>query len=198
MTNDNVLPSMFRTMALLGLLAVAGGRNIASVSAQTVSSDCPAYEIEGSIEPGSDEGTAPRVKVYLHIGAEPVVGHQVFATFTDVNGAEVGEAAVLVTGTDGRALAPVPQEAASVSFVADSPDQPACLAVGGSEPSVSLEIQASNGNLEAPNPDGQLAHTGPVTAGVVAVAVLVAALGCGVWMGRGRKVSDHELAGGRG
>lgn len=198
MTSNTVFTSVGRVAAVLALLAVTGWRQIDSVSAQTGSSECPAYEIEGSIEPMSDEGAAPQVAVYLHIGAEPVAGHRVFATFTNVDGVEVGEAMVLTTGEDGRAAAPVPEGAVSVSFVAESPDQPACLAISGSEPSVSLEIRVATGNPENPGPEGQLAHTGPVTAGVAATAVLAAALGCGVWMGRGRKVSGHELASSRG
>lgn len=198
MTCTTKIPPLARVLMTLAVPALVGGLSAGNASAQAPSPDCPSYEIEGTIEPVSDGDSAPQVAVYLHIGVEPVVGHQVFATFVDESGVEVGEAVVLTTGDDGRAVAPVPAGAVSVAFVADSPDQPECLAVSGSEPSVSLEIRSSSGESVDPQPDAGLAHTGPVTAGVVATAVLVAALGCGVWMGRGRKGVGRELAGDSG
>ena len=157
--------------------------------------DCPAYEIEGTIEPGESGSMA---SVYVHTGSEPVVGQEVFATFTDPDGQSIGEPTMLITATDGRATLPVPPEATGVSFVAESSDDQSCTVPSGAEPSVALEIgaliDAPEGSESTVTGDapGQLAHTGPVSPGVVAAAVLLGALGCGVWMGRGRRVHGGD------
>lgn len=172
----------------------------AAASAVVVPSTCPPYEIEGSIEPApTDLDVTAQATVYLHTGSEPLPDHQVFATFTTESGEPVGEPVVLVTNAEGRAAVAVPDGATSVSFVAEGPENPEC--VSGGEPSVALEISAGGGAISGDSipgglsdlvPDEGLAHTGPVTAGVVATAVLVGAVGCGVWMGRGRKVRGVE------
>lgn len=172
--------------------------NAASIArAEAVTSSCPAYEIEGSIEPAfEDPDSTSQAAVFVHTGGEPLVSHQVFATFTSDGDEPIGEPVVMVTDADGRATVPVPVGATGVSFVAEGPDNPACVVPDGAEPSVALEISSVLGatpenddadEISAPVQDGGLAYTGPVTTGVVAAAVLVGAVGCGVWMGRGRK-----------
>ena len=159
---------------------------------------CPAYEIEGSIEPAANvEGEVSQASVYVHTNDQPLVGQTIFATFTIDGNEPVGEPVMLTTDSEGRAFVAVPAGATSVSFVAEGPDNLNCLVPEGSEPSVALEIFPPSGIVaesgepwdrgEQP-PGEELAYTGPVTAGVIAVAVLVAAMGCGVWIGRGRKV----------
>ncbi len=167
-----------------------------SVLAQVPSISCPPYEIEGTITPadtGVDTGVR-QASVYVHTDGEPQRDHQVFATFTTSSGEPIGEPVVMTTDSQGRAVAPVPEGSTAVSFVAEGPDNPACL---GPEPSVALEIAATSGSIpenegfdDDVNPPGEpgLADTGPVTAGVVATAVLVGAVGCGLWIGRGRRV----------
>lgn len=176
----------------LGFVMLSSG----PAGAEVASTSCPPYEIEGSIEPtSSDPDIVRQATVYLHSGDEPLVDHQVFATFTTANGDPVGDPVLIVTNPEGRAAVAVPDGATDVSFVAEGPENPACSS--GDEPSVALVISAGAGTMpvdSAPggsfeiDPDGGLAHTGPVTTGVVAAAVVVGAAGCGVWMGRGRKV----------
>ena len=176
-------------MSLVGAVAVP-------VAAEDGVSDCPVYDIEGSIEPPTETGSM--ASVYLHNGAEPITDQRVFATFTTADGDPVGEPVALTTGPDGRASTPVPSGATQVSFVAESPEDLVCSA--GSEPSVALEIRPSGAGPVEPGPpsDPVLARTGPVTAGVLASAVLVGAAGCGVWMGRGRRISRDGLVVSRG
>lgn len=178
-------------MSLSGVVAV-------KAAAEDGVSDCPVYDIEGSIEPPTE--TRSTASVYLHIGAEPIADQRVFATFTTADGDPVGDPVALTTGSDGRASTPVPSGATQVAFVADSPDDLACSA--GSEPSVALEIRPTgtgpvDGEFGASS-DPTLARTGPVSAGVLASAILVGAAGCGVWVGRGRRNSRDGLVAPRG
>lgn len=172
------------------------GAVAAPAAAEDGVSDCPVYDIEGSIEPPTETGST--ASVFLHIGAEPIAGQRVFATFTTADGDPVGEPVALTTGPDGRASTPVPSGATQVSFVAESPVDLVCSA--GSEPNVALEIRPTGaGPVEPGTPsDPALARTGPVSAGVLASAVLVGAVGCGVWMGRGRRISRDGLVVSRG
>ena len=183
--------------ALLMIFGMSlAGAVAAPAAAEDGVSDCPVYDIEGSIEPPTETGST--ASVYLHIGAEPIAGQRVFATFTTADGDPVGEPVALTTGPDGRASTPVPTGATQVSFVAESPEDLVCSA--GSEPSVALEIRPTGAGPDesgAPS-DPALARTGPVSAGVLAAAVLVGAVGCGVWMGRGRRISRDGLVVSRG
>lgn len=168
--------------------------------AEVAPDPCPAYEIEGSIEPTSNDlSAAGLASVYLHTGSEPLADHQVFATFTTQSGEAVGEPVMMTTNSEGRSVVPVPDGATNVSFVAEGPDNPVC--VDGADANVALEIAMAGAEvpgeftpsgLSETGPDGSLAYTGPVTTGVVAAAVVVGAVGCGVWMGRGRKVRIAE------
>lgn len=184
--------------AVRSSLVVILGFSLSGLAAEPVLAEdgvsaCPVYDIEGSIEPPTENVST--ASVYLHIGTEPIDGQRVFATFTTIDGDPVGDPVALTTGSDGRASTPVPIGAAQVSFLAESPEGLVCSA--GSEPSVALEIRPTGaGPIEeepgAPS-DPVLARTGPVSAGVLASAVLVGAAGCGVWVGRGRRNSRDGL-----
>lgn len=196
-------PRTASNFAIRSVLVVAIGMSLAGAVAVPVVaadgvSDCPVYDIEGSIEPPTETGST--ASVYLHSGAEPIAGHRVFATFTTGDGDPVGDPVVLTTGPDGRASIPVPSEATQVSFVAESPEDLVCST--GSEPDVALEIRSPgaepSGDVPGVPSDPALARTGPVTAGVLVAAVLVGAAGCGVWMGRGRRISREGLVASRG
>ncbi|MFM1751075.1 MAG: hypothetical protein RL119_37 [Actinomycetota bacterium] len=182
---------------LLGIGAVSLVTPL-QVHAGESSTSCPPYEIEGSIETASGaEGSMSQASVFVHNGDQPLADYQVFATFSSAGNEPVGEPLMMTTDSAGRAAVAVPEGALSVSFVAEGPDNPACSVPEGTEPSVALEIfpvsgvSPEDGESEAvvdlPG-NGELAYTGPVSTGVVAAAVLAAAAGCGVWMGRGRKV----------
>lgn len=192
-----IAPHIATRSALLVIFGMSlAGAVAAPAAAEDGVSDCPVYDIEGSIEPPTE--TESSASVFLHIGAEPIAGQRVFATFTTAEGDPVGEPVALTTGPDGRASTPVPSGATQVAFVAESPEDLVCSA--GSEPSVALEIRPTGaGPVEPGTPsDPALARTGPVSAGVLASAVLVGAVGCGVWMGRGRRISRDGLEVSRG
>ena len=91
---------------------------------------CVTYEIEGTI--GSPESSpldqAPEAEVYVHFGDKPLVSHQVFATFAGANDQIVGEPVLLVTNELGRAVVEVPQGAANVAFMTESPAPENCAA----------------------------------------------------------------------
>jgi hypothetical protein len=138
-----------------------------------------------------------QASVFVHNGDLPLADYQVFATFTSAEIEPVGEPLMMTTDSAGRAFVAVPEGASNVSFVAEGPDNPACSVPEGTEPSVALEILPTLGVIPANGEpenvvnfpgEGDLAYTGPVSTGVVAAAVLVGAAGCGVWIGRGRKV----------
>ena len=91
---------------------------------------CVTYEIEGTIASpkSSPLDQMPEAEVYVHFGDKPLVSHQVFATFAGANDQIVGEPVLLVTNELGRAVVEVPQGAANVAFMTESPAPENCAA----------------------------------------------------------------------
>ena len=180
---------------------------------------CVTYEIEGTIASpkSSPLDQAPEAEVYVHVGDKPLVSHQVFATFAGANDQIVGEPVLLVTNELGRAVVEVPQGAANVAFMTESPAPENCAASTrlADEPvivSATIPIQpAVDGPVgrdqgvtyadiydTAPNmnltgnvdvPAAELALTGPVSRVVLLVSTVIFAVGIGLGMGRGHQVA---------
>lgn len=148
---------------------------------------CPAYEIEGSIDPPvlGDDGAVRTASAYLHTQDDPLSNHQVIATFTDAEGSVIDEPVILVTDAGGRARIDVPVGAESVDFVAEGPSDLTCSTADGSDPRVLLRIVPASSS-GAPSPAEELARTGPVTDAVVVLSLLLLAIGASVGTGWGR------------
>ena len=123
---------------------------------------CVTYEIEGTIDSreSSAIGQTHEAEVYVHFGNKPLVSHQVFATFSGANDQIVGEPVLLVTNELGRAVVEVPQGAANVAFMTESPAPENCAASTrlGDEPVIvtaTIPVQASVDWLVVDGPVGR-------------------------------------------
>jgi len=94
---------------------------------------CVTYEIEGTIDSAESSSLdhTLEAEVYVHFGEKPLVSHQVFATFAGPDDQIVGEPLLLVTNELGRAVVEVPQGAANVAFMTESPAPENCSASVG-------------------------------------------------------------------
>ncbi len=200
--------------SIFGLLTVAQISAERPVLAEP--QPCVTYKIEGTIAaPETLSLDQKRVaEVYVHFGDKPLVRHQVFASFTGALGEILGEPLLLVTDELGRATVEVLQGAVSVAFMTESPDATNCSesAVGSEEPVVvtadvvvsptidgpvgqnnSVTYDEISGPVVEPKISelsfevSELAHTGPISRGVLAVSVVVAGAGIGLGLGRGRR-----------
>ena len=200
--------------SIFGLLTVAQISAERPVLAEP--QPCVTYQIEGTIDAPETLSLDQKreAKVYVHFGDKPLVRHQVFASFTGALGEILGEPLLLVTDELGRATVEVLQGATSVAFMTESPAPENCSASIGVErepvivaatipvqPSVDGPVGQNNsvtydeisGPVVEPKISElsievtELAHTGPISRGVLAVSVVVAGAGIGLGLGRGRR-----------
>jgi len=177
---------------------------------------CVSYQIEGTLDP-NDALTlraTQTASVYVHFGDTPLKRHQVFASFIGSDDELIGEPALLVTNDLGRGTVEVPQGTVNVAFMTESPGSTYCSETtrGSDEPVVvtanvvvsptidepvgqnnSVTYDEISGAVEGPKiPElaveaAELAHTGPISRGVLAISVVVAGAGIGLGLGRGRR-----------
>ncbi len=200
--------------SIFGLLTVAQISAERPVLAEP--QPCVTYQIEGTIDAPETLSLDQKreAEVYVHFGDKPLVRHQVFASFTGALGEFLGEPVLLVTDELGQATVEVLQGATSVAFMTESPGPENCSeSAGGSEEPVVVTANV----VVSPTIDGpvgqnnsvtydeisgpvvepkiselsfevtELAHTGPISRGVLAVSVVVAGAGIGFGLGRGRR-----------
>ena len=177
---------------------------------------CVSYQIEGTLDPvdAMTSGAAQMASVYVHFGEVPLKRHQVFASFIGSDDELIGEPALLVTNDLGRGTVEVPQGTVNVAFMTESPGSSDCSETtrGSDEPVVvttnvvvsptidepvgqnnSVTYDEISGAVEGPKiPElaveaAELAHTGPISRGVLAISVVVAGAGIGLGLGRGRR-----------
>jgi hypothetical protein len=177
---------------------------------------CVSYQIEGTLDPvdAMTSGAAQMASVYVHFGEVPLKRHQVFASFIGSGDELIGEPALLVTNELGRGTVEVPQGTVNVAFMTESPGSTQCSGSnsGSDEPAVvtanvlvSPSIDGPVGQNNAvtyddlaglvvepkipalPGESAQLAHTGPISRGVLAISVVIAGAGIGLGLGRGRR-----------
>ena len=177
---------------------------------------CVSYQIEGTLDPidALTLGATQTASVSVHFGDTPLKRHQVFASFIGTDDELIGEPALLVTNDLGRGTVEVPQGTVNVAFMTESPGSSDCSgSTGGSDepvvvttnvvvsPTIDEPVGQNNsvtydeisGAVEGPKiPElaveaAELAHTGPISRGVLAVSVVVAGAGIGLGLGRGRR-----------
>jgi len=177
---------------------------------------CVSYQIEGTLDPidALTPRTVQTASVSVHFGDTPLKRHQVFASFIGSDDELIGEPALLVTNDLGRGTVEVPQGTVNVAFMTESPGPSDCSGStrGSDEPVVvttnvvvsptidepvgqnnSVTYDEISGAVEGPKiPElaveaAELAHTGPISRGVLAISVVVAGAGIGLGLGRGRR-----------
>ena len=177
---------------------------------------CVSYQIEGTLDPNDalTLGATQTASVSVHFGDTPLKRHQVFASFIGSDDELIGEPALLVTNDLGRGTVEVPQGTVNVAFMTESPGSSDCSgSTGGSDepvvvttnvvvsPTIDEPVGQNNsvtydeisGAVEGPKiPElaveaAELAHTGPISRGVLAISVVVAGAGIGLGLGRGRR-----------
>jgi len=177
---------------------------------------CVSYQIEGTLDPidALTLGATQTASVSVHFGDTPLKRHQVFASFIGSDDELIGEPALLVTNDLGRGTVEVPQGTVNVAFMTESPGSTQCSGSnnGSDEPVVvttnvvvsptidepvgqnnSVTYDEISGAVEGPKiPElaveaAELAHTGPISRGVLAISVVVAGAGIGLGLGRGRR-----------
>jgi len=158
--------------------------------------------------------TAQTASVYVHFGDTPLKRHQVFASFIGTDDELIGEPALLVTNDLGRGTVEVPQGTVNVAFMTESPGSSDCSETtrGSDEPVVvtanvvvsptidgpvgqnnSVTYDEISGPVVGPKiPElsveaAELAHTGPISRGVLAISVVIVGAGIGLGLGRGRR-----------
>ncbi|MEY3796907.1 MAG: hypothetical protein RLZZ170_921 [Actinomycetota bacterium] len=178
---------------------------------------CVSYQIEGTLDPidASTLRTAQTASVYVHFGDTPLKRHQVFASFIGTDDELIGEPALLVTNDLGRGTVEVPQGTVNVAFMTESPGSSDCSETtrGSDEPVVvtanvvvsptidgpvgqnnSVTYDEISGPVVGPKiPElsveaAELAHTGPISRGVLAISVVIVGAGIGLGLGRGRRI----------
>jgi hypothetical protein len=177
---------------------------------------CVSYEIEGTLDPNDalTLGATQTASVYVHFGDTPLKRHQVFASFIGSDDELIGEPALLVTNDLGRGTVEVPQGTVNVAFMTESPGSSDCSETtrGSDEPVVvtanvvvsptidgpvgqnnSVTYDEISGPVVGPKiPElsveaAELAHTGPISRGVLAISVVIVGAGIGLGLGRGRR-----------
>jgi hypothetical protein len=177
---------------------------------------CVSYQIEGTLDPNDalTLGAAQTASVYVHFGDTPLKRHQVFASFIGTDDELIGEPALLVTNDLGRGTVEVPQGTVNVAFMTESPGSSDCSETtrGSDEPVVvtanvvvsptidgpvgqnnSVTYDEISGPVVGPKiPElsveaAELAHTGPISRGVLAISVVIVGAGIGLGLGRGRR-----------
>ena len=177
---------------------------------------CVSYQIEGTLDPidALTPSTAQTASVYVHFGDTPLKRHQVFASFIGSGDELIGEPALLVTNELGRGTVEVPQGTVNVAFMTESPGSTQCSGSnsGSDEPAVvtanvlvSPSIDGPVGQNNSVTYDdlaglvvgpkipelsveaAELAHTGPISRGVLAISVVIVGAGIGLGLGRGRR-----------
>ncbi len=200
--------------SIFGLLTVAQISAERPVLAEP--QPCVTYQIEGTIDAPETLSLDQKreAKVYVHFGDKPLARHQVFASFTGALGEILGEPVLLVTDELGQATVEVLQGATSVAFMTESPGPENCAANAEVAPepvivAATIPVQPSvdgpvgqNNSVTYDEISGpvvepkiselsfevtELAHTGPISRGVLAVSVVVAGAGIGLGLGRGRR-----------
>jgi hypothetical protein len=177
---------------------------------------CVSYQIEGTLDPNDalTLGATQTASVYVHFGDTPLKRHQVFASFIGTDDELIGEPALLVTNDLGRGTVEVPQGTVNVAFMTESPGSSDCSETtrGSDEPVVvtatvvvsptidgpvgqnnSVTYDEISGPVVGPKiPElsveaAELAHTGPISRGVLAISVVIVGAGIGLGLGRGRR-----------
>jgi len=177
---------------------------------------CVSYQIEGTLDPNDalTLGATQTASVYVHFGDTPLKRHQVFASFIGSDDELIGEPALLVTNDLGRGTVEVPQGTVNVAFMTESPGSSDCSETtrGSDEPVVvtakvvvsptidgpvgqnnSVTYDEISGPVVGPKiPElsveaAELAHTGPISRGVLAISVVIVGAGIGLGLGRGRR-----------
>jgi len=177
---------------------------------------CVSYQIEGTLDPidALTLGATQTASVSVHFGDTPLKRHQVFASFIGSDDELIGEPALLVTNDLGRGTVEVPQGTVNVAFMTESPGSTYCSGStrGSDEPVVvtanvvvsptidepvgqnnSVTYDEISGAVEGPKiPElaveaAELAHTGPISRGVLAISVVIVGAGIGLGLGRGRR-----------
>jgi hypothetical protein len=177
---------------------------------------CVSYQIEGTLDPidALTLGAAQTASVYVHFGEMPLKRHEVFASFIGSDDELIGEPALLVTNDLGRGTVEVPQGTVNVAFMTESPGSSDCSETtrGSDEPVVvtanvvvsptidgpvgqnnSVTYDEISGPVVGPKiPElsveaAELAHTGPISRGVLAISVVIVGAGIGLGLGRGRR-----------
>ena len=177
---------------------------------------CVSYQIEGTLDPNDalTLGATQTASVSVHFGDTPLKRHQVFASFIGSDDELIGEPALLVTNDLGRGTVEVPQGTVNVAFMTESPGSSDCSETtrGSDEPVVvtanvvvSPTIDGAVGQNNAVTYDeisgpvvgpkipelsveaAELAHTGPISRGVLAISVVIVGAGIGLGLGRGRR-----------
>ena len=178
---------------------------------------CVSYQIEGTLDPidALTPRTVQTASVSVHFGDTPLKRHQVFASFIGSDDELIGEPALLVTNDLGRGTVEVPQGTVNVAFMTESPGSSDCSETtrGSDEPVVvttnvvvsptidgpvgqnnSVTYDEISGAVEGPKiPElaveaAELAHTGPISRGVLAISVVIVGAGIGLGLGRGRRI----------
>jgi len=184
------------SVAVLLLVPVCALVRVDTASAEPV--PCTTYSIVGTVNEAG-EATA-----YLHVGDEPLVGHEVFVIFA---GGEIDvPPTTLVTEGDGRVVLDMPDDAESVVFSAESPISSECSGSGSADPVVVVDqvsrptndvvfppsagpadvaiapgIEPVNEVARSGGATGDLAKTGPFSPLLAVIALLLSALG---WFAR--------------
>jgi len=177
---------------------------------------CVSYQIEGTLDPidALTLGATQTASVSVHFGDTPLKRHQVFASFIGSDDELIGEPALLVTNDLGRGTVEVPQGTVNVAFMTESPGSSDCSETtrGSDEPVVvtanvvvsptidepvgqnnSVTYDEISGAVVGPKiPElsveaAELAHTGPISRGVLAISVVIVGAGIGLGLGRGRR-----------
>jgi hypothetical protein len=177
---------------------------------------CVSYQIEGTLDPNDalTLGATQTASAYVHFGDTPLKRHQVFASFIGTDDELIGEPALLVTNDLGRGTVEVPQGTVNVAFMTESPGSSDCSETtrGSDEPVVvtanvvvsptidgpvgqnnSVTYDEISGPVVGPKiPElsveaAELAHTGPISRGVLAISVVIVGAGIGLGLGRGRR-----------
>ena len=177
---------------------------------------CVSYQIEGTLDPidALTLGATQTASVSVHFGDTPLKRHQVFASFIGSGDELIGEPALLVTNELGRGTVEVPQGTVNVAFMTESPGSSDCSETtrGSDEPVVvtanvvvsptidgpvgqnnSVTYDEISGPVVGPKiPElsveaAELAHTGPISRGVLAISVVIVGAGIGLGLGRGRR-----------
>ena len=178
---------------------------------------CVSYQIEGTLDPNDalTLGATQTASVYVHFGDTPLKRHQVFASFIGSDDELIGGPALLVTNDLGRGTVEVPQGTVNVAFMTESPGSSDCSETtrGSDEPVVvtanvvvsptidgpvgqnnSVTYDEISGPVVGPKiPElsveaAELAHTGPISRGVLAISVVIVGAGIGLGLGRGRRI----------
>jgi hypothetical protein len=169
------IASLIAISTIVPVLPPLGGPET-TTSSSVAPAACAAYAIDGALEPPSNGEWEFTATAYLHDGSEALPNHRVYAVPTMTAGSPPVDPIELVTDAEGRASITLPVGAEGVRFMSESPDSQNCQ---GPREVVAVEVEAPLGRI------GELPVTG-VPGWLVTAALVPAAAGLGIMVGRGR------------